>query len=1128
MSIEFPEEAREVSDQEDDADDNVSCGSCHIAVVINNPGLSCKMCLSKCSYDSPLLTSQGKPIPWSAHKRAPDNLSKCPKNRLCMICRNTYNNLGWHDLYGSIRVYLKALGTREGKERHPKFLKSRAQWIKDHNLNPDRSRLKDKKELLQVQTEIKSYNDEGARLKRPLREFVEVEHWDSVLDGEFDASKVVDKDCFGTTKKGIWKNVGREGVFTEEAFAESGARSETLESNNEGIFGAERLQLKQLQIRKELDAAEKKKQTHSVAALAAGSALDILNLLKTAGIALPEQDPKADASSSSKKEENVDDAEDSEDDSTSSGEATQDRAALSGRLNAGFGGTGGKAAVGGTGAKAAVGGTGSKAAVVVPGIQTAQGHHGVAANNQARSQQPVSGSARVKDKSAVSTKASSGNTQAHSAVHVDGRSQVLVDGVANAVEEAQQLLDEITQIVENDESLCLIDQTVVAKKRSAAIKVELKKKITSLRANIKATQRKIDAAVSSAKDLLRNKSLESKVAALHDQVEAISELLVALNSSQPVPEEFLEAMSKCETHHMTFNSEVKKYEFWMRSQHLALYQQLEQWAKIFARDSDVSKKLQAAGFSQNDVSDVANSVAVNTLLSMLDDSKLEKNITGKSASKDAVIEFLREAQKLTESLLTADTLQGYKEWLAVMDLANSSGRQLKALLDKYSFVLESGSAEAADTSCLTIPLEQRLAVSHTGRQLLVAAKKHFDQVSEEFEIEEMVNDHAHLVGDFVKIHSVIEGEKVDMETFEGLWDQVEQAEELALKALEAKQPTIKSKSLKSLYTKLSENRSSVFDCVVSAHKNVGKRMVFAALRQIQETLADENVDAEETQSAIIPSENYWHLYRQALDEVNCQQYLEKQLFEQVLNQLPARKKMHAELQAFRKLANDLYDVLLCIVCTSNSSIQALHPDRTWTAEARDQLSSFDCKRLLSADSSQQDVEALQMLIQRITPSALEKSLGVYRTVRALLSLFTVGQGETVDRKQISAVGQKLDGLLPSNEATDCDLTVFLRFAKKILITLSKSAALGEDGRDDFSVFAQVQKSLAELIAQWPSTPIEDIGSSGFSDEKNVCFVKDEEKRVTTILLRIYQEKKNIETHSATRSGVCGRFDRSDR
>ena len=166
----------------------------------------------------------------------------------------------------------------------------------------------------------------------------------------------------------------------------------------------------------------------------------------------------------------------------------------------------------------------------------------------------------------------------------------------------------------------------------------------------------------------------------------------------------------------------------MQSQHLILYQKLNDWVKIFAKDSNVSKKLEEADLSENDVKDVANSVAVNTLLSMLDDSKLEKNITAKSPSKDAVIHFLRQASGLTDSLLTTDSLQGYQEWLAVMDLENSTGRQLKALLDKYCFVLESVSDVAVDTSCLKNPLEHRLAGSHTGRQLLAEAKAHLDHI----------------------------------------------------------------------------------------------------------------------------------------------------------------------------------------------------------------------------------------------------------------------------------------------------------------------------------------------------------------------------------------------------------------
>ena len=90
-------------------------------------------------------------------------------------------------------------------------------------------------------------------------------------------------------------------------------------------------------------------------------------------------------------------------------------------------------------------------------------------------------------------------------------------------------------------------------------KAQLKAKITSLRADIKLTKKKIAGAVPRTKELLRKYSLDSKTDALADQLEAISELLYALSS--PVPDDFLQAMSKCETHNMLFNSAMKNMNF---------------------------------------------------------------------------------------------------------------------------------------------------------------------------------------------------------------------------------------------------------------------------------------------------------------------------------------------------------------------------------------------------------------------------------------------------------------------------------------------------------------------------------------------------------------------------------------
>ena len=146
-------------------------------------------------------------------------------------------------------------------------------------------------------------------------------------------------------------------------------------------------------------------------------------------------------------------------------------------------------------------------------------------------------------------------------MHVDGRHQILLGNVLKDVDRARRSLKEIEDILQNDQNLCLIDQTASAKKQSATTKAELKKKITLLIAEIKSTKKKIDAAVPSAKELLRSKSLESQNDALADQVESIFELIVALSSSQPVPDDYLQAISKCESHNMSFNSQMKKLSF---------------------------------------------------------------------------------------------------------------------------------------------------------------------------------------------------------------------------------------------------------------------------------------------------------------------------------------------------------------------------------------------------------------------------------------------------------------------------------------------------------------------------------------------------------------------------------------
>ena len=89
-----------------------------------------------------------------------------------------------------------------------------------------------------------------------------------------------------------------------------------------------------------------------------------------------------------------------------------------------------------------------------------------------------------------------------------------------------------------------------------------------------------------------------------------------------------------------------------------------------------------------------------------------------------------------------------------------------------------------------------------------------------------------------------------------------------------------------------------------------------------------------SEPASTSADNYWETYKTCCDQVSAKEFVSSTLSEQVLNKLPTRKKMIIAIEGFAQAMHSLYECLLCCACTTNSTVQALHPDRIWTSEKR--------------------------------------------------------------------------------------------------------------------------------------------------------------------------------------------------
>ena len=145
-------------------------------------------------------------------------------------------------IHGDITKYLKHVALPANQHEHGKFLSSLKEWIRQHNNEPNKTKLASKKALSEVQTVLDIQHKRGGRFEKPKREFVLVEHWDENEDGKFEQDKVVEETIFGKTCKGIWKDLGSRGRFVYTDFEEGVVVESSREHNGEGPFAKQALE----------------------------------------------------------------------------------------------------------------------------------------------------------------------------------------------------------------------------------------------------------------------------------------------------------------------------------------------------------------------------------------------------------------------------------------------------------------------------------------------------------------------------------------------------------------------------------------------------------------------------------------------------------------------------------------------------------------------------------------------------------------------------------------------------------------------------------------------------------------------------------------------------------------------
>ena len=207
-------------------------------------------------------------------------IGKKPTGCVCRICCNVYKVGGFSAQYGKITVYKKTvLSKKDGAEKHKPFLAAVKEWLRQHKEDPDRTKLKNKKSLMEVQKQLVTARTQRGEFQAPEMEFVLVDHWDEKEDGKYDASKVVEAEVQGATRRGIWKMIGKHGHFKYIQSEGVEMRDETLEEKGIGKLTDMAIDAKKQVLLSNITTARENREENAVQA----PQLDLTQLLSMLG-----------------------------------------------------------------------------------------------------------------------------------------------------------------------------------------------------------------------------------------------------------------------------------------------------------------------------------------------------------------------------------------------------------------------------------------------------------------------------------------------------------------------------------------------------------------------------------------------------------------------------------------------------------------------------------------------------------------------------------------------------------------------------------------------------------------------------------------------------------------------------
>ena len=518
---------------------------------------------SKSSDASPFHVAQeddqyGGARPWNKYRKVrdpeTDSQVRVPEGKVCLICFSTFRGLGYHYKYGSYNAYYQQI--RDNAAAHSEFLASVKEFISQKNDNP-KMRI-DKAALKQAGTTLHSETKSGVRFEGPEMEFVMLEHWDPKLDGQLDETKVVEETWKGKKVKGVWRQVGRQGVLKAHGYEDTNMTERTEEHSGTGPFAEQGLATKKQVLQSVFADADEQRRKHAVASPTAPAPAEIMATLQQLLPGLRQaQGSEAAPSQSEGATAQVEVPDDEEEE-----EAEEEEVCPALRLAASVGGPMAAKAAAKASAKAKQGAAPAAKSRPAPRVPAQQPKV-----EEARQQVAEKGEVAAKpDTKATSraTKASPGET-----LQLDGRGKRLKENLAEIY--SKQLQSLVDNHLEVNFSIQDVDAKQIYSKKSKALN-------TLLNA-VSKQAKKIEESVNKAGLLEELENFQR----LQDVTSALVNLFARLNTANPAAQDLAEAVEACESScfDVKLGPAVWHKMLSTRAAHFCLYQDFTAYSQLF-------------------------------------------------------------------------------------------------------------------------------------------------------------------------------------------------------------------------------------------------------------------------------------------------------------------------------------------------------------------------------------------------------------------------------------------------------------------------------------------------------------------------------------------------------------------